>query len=84
MCSLGGVYASCNSRAGRIHLGQVEGVVDAVDCNGNRGSVDPGGDQVLSEGRQRQAPRPKVWTDARFAEWRKTGIVPYSVMAWTA
>lgn len=29
-------------------------------------------------------PRPKVWTDARVAEWRKTGVVPYPVMVWTA
>ena len=29
-------------------------------------------------------PRPKVWTDARVEEWRKTGVVPCPVMVWTA
>lgn len=29
-------------------------------------------------------PRPKVWTDARVEQWRKTGVTPYPVMVWTA
>ncbi|WP_370380718.1 tyrosine-type recombinase/integrase [Catenulispora sp. GAS73] len=29
-------------------------------------------------------PKPKVWTDARVEEWRRTGAVPCPVMVWTA
>ena len=29
-------------------------------------------------------PKPKVWTEARVEQWRKTRVVPYPVMVWTA
>jgi integrase len=29
-------------------------------------------------------PKPKLWTPERVALWRKTGVVPYPVMVWTA
>jgi len=29
-------------------------------------------------------PKPKIWTPARVAAWRKTGEIPNTVMVWTA
>lgn len=36
---------------------------------------------VIPSGR---APKALVWTDARVAAWRQTGVVPSPVMVWTA
>jgi integrase len=33
---------------------------------------------------ERRHPRPMLWTDARVAEWRRTGQVPGPVMVWSA
>ncbi|MFF9429388.1 site-specific integrase [Streptomyces sp. NPDC014746] len=46
------------------------------------GSSAPTGRQLVSLP-SRKRPKALMWTDARVAEWRRTGVVPSPVMVWT-